>query len=161
MRVSSGAWLLLAAQASLGCAVNAFGWAQVSRRESESARSIRIEVWGVHLTTHPEDAGITLGHSLREYVFSRPSPASAGADEACSPLQGTNEAFTPSRDDRLLLADVATAGVAFDANATHVGASLGLRRRTVLRIEPDENLVLRLQFDSANGGTRCVSVRRL
>src|SRR5262249_26343422 len=51
-----------------GCAWNEVG-ARVERRENETSRFVRVDVWGIHLVTGSDDSGVTLGHSRRDYIY--------------------------------------------------------------------------------------------
>jgi hypothetical protein len=159
----SSSWLLaLVALWSSACAIDTFGLARVTRAQNDSARMVRVEAWGLHLVTNREDAGLTIGRSRREYVYAREDAATPGdwLPWACAPLAAATAGAMPTRTDTLLLADVTTIGLALDANANRLGLSLGMRRRTALRVARDVDLVLALKFDSKSGGTRCASIRR-
>lgn len=158
------AWLCVSLLLALssGCAIDTSGLAYVTRTENESAHVVHITVWGFHLLTSGSDAGLTLGRSEREYVYMREDEPLTRAESplTCAPLTVARGAALPRRSDSPLLADIRTTGLAFDANATRVGLSLGMRRRTALRVALDAEVVLTIQFDSEASGTRCVSIRR-
>ncbi len=146
---------------STACAIDTHGLARVSMLENATTRVLRVEAWGAHWITHPADAGLTLGHSRREYIYAREPAAVGEVGFACTPLTPAPvTAAPPERDDELLFVDVRTEGLALDANQTRVGVSLGLRRRTALRIPAESDLVFAMSFDSQHGGTRCASLKR-
>jgi hypothetical protein len=51
-----------------GCAVNNFGTVKTTPYENDSAYLLELEAWGIHLSTHAADAGLSIGHIQKTYV---------------------------------------------------------------------------------------------
>lgn len=65
--------LLVLGTGAGGCSVDdrgmLFGTTRYFRNEDDSGRAVRVEAWGVHLSTYGVDRGITVGHLDKTYFF--------------------------------------------------------------------------------------------
>lgn len=150
---------LISVALAQACSVNDVGLVRVRHLESDSARVVRLEAWGVQILARSEDAGITLGHSDRTYVFARegqhgvslPLSVLAADSEArrlrpvaCDPCPGLGSL------GRSLAQITRTTGVRFDANPARVGLALGFQTGAALRLRLDEPIVLFMKSDPEN-----------
>jgi hypothetical protein len=134
-----------------GCSVNDVGLIRVRHLESDSARVVRLEAWGLHLLTRTEDAGVTLGHSDRTYVFAREGYHGASFSLSALAADSKTRRLRPAPCEpcpalgslgRSLAQFTRTTGMRFDANAARVGFALGSQTRAALRLRLDQPLIL-------------------
>lgn len=87
-----------------GCSVDDRGFVDVRTYESQSARVVELNAWGLSVSTQALDRGLTLGRSRRLYVYPKGSTEESSAGV-------TLEAFTVREEDRLrLVTDPRTPG---------------------------------------------------
>jgi hypothetical protein len=164
--VSVAGSLLLLATLHWGCAVNDWGLVRVRHAENVTARMVRLETWGAHLVTGANDAGVTLGHSSRTYVFAIDGAAATisigtitGENRAarmhaadCNPCPALTSLGSP------ILRITRSTGLALDANAGRVGIALGLRQRAALQLPSNEIVVVSVRYDSSDDAAPEVSI---
>lgn len=134
-----------------GCTVN--GWfpgIEPTYLENKTARAVSFDVWGVNLTTHPGDRGLTIGRCRKTYYFARPGPEKGQWKDITEGRNSTLE-LTDEFDwgDYTMLGMTSrTAGLAVTANRFRSGACVGIQNTAAVWIPLDFN------------GAVCVDVRQ-
>jgi len=137
-----------------GCSVNDLGLVRVRHLESDSARVVRLDAWGLQILTRAEDAGLTLGPSERMYVFPKATDSAARLPLSVLVERAGAGRLHPATCDpcpglRALGSSLAwttrTTGIRVDANGRRIGVMLGLQTRAALRLPLDAPTVLLLK----------------
>jgi hypothetical protein len=143
---------LLLSLALGGCAVDDRGLVRVRHYDGETARMVALDAWGVHVITGASDAGVTLGHSQRTYVFAKEGAPGAAFPLAEMPSRARLRESTGDDVGRLrdlgppLATIVRTSGLALQTGGSRAGLLLGARLRAALRLPADGSRVLYLSY---------------
>jgi hypothetical protein len=140
-----------------GCSVNGWGTGVVERHlRNDDAYIIEMTANGIHLSTVPSDAGLTLGHTHRRYYFANPGRVGALSvgETTTTPAHLGSVQPIASSDARVDLQRLGTplvivrreTGLVIDANVRRVGLSLGMHTEEWIAIPADQELVMFLQY---------------
>jgi hypothetical protein len=144
-----------------GCAINGHGLVTTRLYESGTAYMLDLEAWGGHLITNLPDAGLTLGHSKRLYIYPKPNPmtehlSGGGAmplDVADARLHETQDPHTQrnmSASENPVALVTETDGLALQMNQVRTGILLGKMSSKAVLLPQDFNGIILFKYDSEN-----------
>jgi hypothetical protein len=143
-----------------GCAVNQHGLTNARLYENDTAYVLKLDAWGGHLITNSADAGLTIGHSKRLYVY--PKPRRDGAPHAEAPVfprtPDTHLRKVPATEVRARLDTLSCPvalvtediGLVLQLNRLRTGFLLGDRSTSALLLPREFDGVFLFRYDSEN-----------
>jgi len=113
-----------------GCSINGLGMVDVQHYENETLHAVEIDAWGGHLSTIQEDAGMTLGHTKRIYLY----PKGEGGEE--------NKGVTETKGSRQRGQDKGDKGVRTKWSHRTKGSSLAIKHFCAVQQHSGDSVLL-------------------
>lgn len=171
MGASCAASMSVSMMTSGGCAINDTGpFVSVRHFENDTTHVVELEMWGVHLITNELDAGLTIGHSKKIYLYQKRDASAMNFEDPLTLLTslhevsrlhettaGTADAGPGApvsvaeldRNDRLVAFASNCAGVMLHADAHRAGVTIGMNSHAALQLPLDFDGVVLIDFDSS------------
>ena len=139
-----------------GCSVNGVGMVDVQHYENDSIHMVQMEAWGGHLSTNQADAGITLGHAKRLYLYPKDGNMSVSAMSALIPQDDSDKLMptdtplsTETGNNRAVAWMTDNEGLTLELNENKIGLALGIQSRRVIQLPREFSgwLLIRHQSD--------------
>ena len=124
-----------------GCSINGVGMVDVQHYENITIYMVKMEAWGGHLSTNSADAGITLRHAKRLYLYAKRDGGTASvvgafiAQLVDDVLMPTDMPLSPETGNERAIAWMTdNGGLTIDLNGNKIGLTLGIQSRRVIKL---------------------------